>query len=246
MTERISQHVDKPLRLFVYNADYDVTREAILVPNRNWGGEGLLGCGVGYGLLHRISKPQDRTRLPPEVEEDDEEDVTRAESREPAAGVGRPQAAGPPSAYRPPPPPTQQPHQQAVPPPPRKMNGSVNGGYEEDLRQTSGGRYTHTVSPPPPPRRVANVNSARRQPNYPDYDDDGYDEAGYEGEFAASAGVEVVPVGGDDDYSGFAVPADAYATAGQMSIAKGSGGGGYVPPPPVQRPQSEIINEEDE
>lgn len=30
------------------------------MPNRAWGGEGLLGCGVGYGLLHRIPKPQDR------------------------------------------------------------------------------------------------------------------------------------------------------------------------------------------
>lgn len=59
------QHVDKPLRLFVYNADYDVTREAILVPNRSWGGEGLLGCGVGYGLLHRIPKPQERALPPP-------------------------------------------------------------------------------------------------------------------------------------------------------------------------------------
>ncbi|KAI5481809.1 golgi reassembly stacking protein 2 [Pseudohyphozyma bogoriensis] len=63
-------HVDKPLRLFVYNADYDVTREAILVPNRSWGGEGLLGCGVGYGLLHRIPKPQDRKIR---VEESDED-----------------------------------------------------------------------------------------------------------------------------------------------------------------------------
>ncbi|KPV73191.1 uncharacterized protein RHOBADRAFT_17459, partial [Rhodotorula graminis WP1] len=53
----VEAHVDKPLRLFVYNSDYDVTREAILVPNRSWGGEGLLGCGVGYGLLHRIPKP---------------------------------------------------------------------------------------------------------------------------------------------------------------------------------------------
>ncbi|KAM0756172.1 hypothetical protein T439DRAFT_22505 [Meredithblackwellia eburnea MCA 4105] len=57
----VEAHVDKPLRLFVYNADYDVTREAILVPNRSWGGEGLLGCGVGYGLLHRIPKPQDHS-----------------------------------------------------------------------------------------------------------------------------------------------------------------------------------------
>ena len=32
-------------------------REVVLVPNRMWGGEGLLGCGVGFGLLHRIPKP---------------------------------------------------------------------------------------------------------------------------------------------------------------------------------------------
>lgn len=63
------QHVDRPLRLFVYNADYDVTREAILVPNRSWGGEGLLGCGVGYGLLHRIPKPQDRAVEPLDAED---------------------------------------------------------------------------------------------------------------------------------------------------------------------------------
>ncbi|BGP43876.1 hypothetical protein JCM10449v2_007933 [Rhodotorula kratochvilovae] len=62
----VEAHVDKPLRLFVYNTDYDVTREAILVPNRTWGGEGLLGCGVGYGLLHRIPKPQDRARAAPQ------------------------------------------------------------------------------------------------------------------------------------------------------------------------------------
>ncbi|GAA6044353.1 hypothetical protein JCM8097_002784 [Rhodosporidiobolus ruineniae] len=60
----VEAHVDKPLRLFVYNSDYDITREAILVPNRSWGGEGLLGCGVGYGLLHRIPKPQDRPPIP--------------------------------------------------------------------------------------------------------------------------------------------------------------------------------------
>jgi len=30
-----------------------IIREVFLVPNRQWG-EGLLGCGVGYGLLHRI------------------------------------------------------------------------------------------------------------------------------------------------------------------------------------------------
>lgn len=58
---KIHQHADKPLRLFVWNADFDVLRQVIIVPNRNWGdGKSLLGCGIGFGLLHRIPKPQDR------------------------------------------------------------------------------------------------------------------------------------------------------------------------------------------
>lgn len=38
-------------------------REVVLVPNRQWGGEGLLGAGIGTGILHRIPK------LRPEEEE---------------------------------------------------------------------------------------------------------------------------------------------------------------------------------
>lgn len=58
--ETVERSIDRPLRLYVYNSDYDVTRETVLIPNREWGGEGLLGCGVGYGLLHKIPRPQDR------------------------------------------------------------------------------------------------------------------------------------------------------------------------------------------
>lgn len=58
--ELVESHEGRPLRLYVYNSDYDHTREVIIVPNREWGGEGLLGCGVGFGLLHRIPRPQDR------------------------------------------------------------------------------------------------------------------------------------------------------------------------------------------
>ena len=39
--------------MYVYSYDFDTLREVVLVPNKQWGGEGLLGCGVGYGLLHR-------------------------------------------------------------------------------------------------------------------------------------------------------------------------------------------------
>ncbi|KAF8758701.1 GRASP55/65 PDZ-like domain [Rhizoctonia solani] len=70
--ELVEEHVDKPLRVYVYSFDFDNLREVVLVPNRMWGGQGLLGCGVGYGLLHRI--PKDRSSLMPvEREEEPEE-----------------------------------------------------------------------------------------------------------------------------------------------------------------------------
>ncbi|KJE93061.1 hypothetical protein CAOG_03909 [Capsaspora owczarzaki ATCC 30864] len=42
------------LSLFVYNTDRDDCREVVITPNSDWGGEGSLGCGIGYGYLHRI------------------------------------------------------------------------------------------------------------------------------------------------------------------------------------------------
>ncbi|KJX99784.1 golgi reassembly stacking protein [Zymoseptoria brevis] len=53
----IEAFIDRPLRLFVYNQEYDVTRLVTLTPARNWGGEGALGCVLGYGALHRIPAP---------------------------------------------------------------------------------------------------------------------------------------------------------------------------------------------
>ncbi|QOU18090.1 hypothetical protein BRETT_001534 [Brettanomyces bruxellensis] len=42
------------LVLYVYNHDYDIIRPVTIYPNEHWGGRGLLGCDIGYGLLHRI------------------------------------------------------------------------------------------------------------------------------------------------------------------------------------------------
>lgn len=50
----IETHEAKPLKLYVYNIDTDNCREVIITPNSAWGGEGSLGCGIGYGYLHRI------------------------------------------------------------------------------------------------------------------------------------------------------------------------------------------------
>ena len=47
-----------------------MTREITLTPNVGWGGEGSLGCGIGYGYLHRIpirtasSPPVTKPHLP--------------------------------------------------------------------------------------------------------------------------------------------------------------------------------------
>lgn len=50
----------KPLKLYVYNVDADVVREVTLTPNSAWGGEGSLGCDIGYGYLHRIPVSEER------------------------------------------------------------------------------------------------------------------------------------------------------------------------------------------
>lgn len=54
------QFLNRPLRLIVYNHEYNVTRPITITPTRNWGGEGALGCVLGFGALHR---------LPPSLEE---------------------------------------------------------------------------------------------------------------------------------------------------------------------------------
>ncbi|KAM9789192.1 Golgi reassembly-stacking protein 2 [Neosynchiropus ocellatus] len=50
----IESYEGKGLKLYVYNTDTDNCREVVITPNSSWGGEGSLGCGIGYGYLHRI------------------------------------------------------------------------------------------------------------------------------------------------------------------------------------------------
>ncbi|KAK7065330.1 Golgi reassembly-stacking protein 1 [Halocaridina rubra] len=55
----IEAHEGRPLKLYVYNMDTDSCREVTVTPDSQWGGSGSLGCGIGYGYLHRI--PTQRT-----------------------------------------------------------------------------------------------------------------------------------------------------------------------------------------
>ncbi|XP_023263645.1 Golgi reassembly-stacking protein 1-like [Seriola lalandi dorsalis] len=54
----IEANEGKPLKLLVYNIQSDQCREVVVTPNGAWGGEGSLGCGIGYGYLHRIPTRQ--------------------------------------------------------------------------------------------------------------------------------------------------------------------------------------------
>lgn len=50
----IEAHEARSLKLYVYDSTDDTCREVTIIPNTKWGGEGSLGCGIGYGYLHRI------------------------------------------------------------------------------------------------------------------------------------------------------------------------------------------------
>ena len=50
----IEAHEGRALKLYIYNTETDHCREVSITPNGAWGGEGSLGCGIGYGYLHRI------------------------------------------------------------------------------------------------------------------------------------------------------------------------------------------------
>ncbi|KAH7727522.1 Protein Y42H9AR.1 [Aphelenchoides avenae] len=58
----VQANIGKPVKLYVYNVDTDSVREVSLTPNSNWGGEGCLGCDIGYGYLHRIPVSVDRSK----------------------------------------------------------------------------------------------------------------------------------------------------------------------------------------
>lgn len=75
----IEAHEGRPLKLYVYNTETDHCREVIITPNGAWGGDGSLGCGIGYGYLHRI--PIDHPPMPP---------LTEPITKRPVSQINRP------------------------------------------------------------------------------------------------------------------------------------------------------------
>lgn len=171
-----------PITLYVYNHDYDILRPVTVNLSRSWGtgqNKGILGCDVGYGLLHRI---------PEVVGKFDNNSIVDDVLFESNESVGfQPQQTLPPqhSAYIPPasetpqenyintapPPPTVG----TVPPPPRGsarkkkhivdksgveslddyMNEELEKSKKLDVSTKPSGSSTDSSIPPPPPPAAA-------------------------------------------------------------------------------------------
>ncbi len=54
MFDLLIANVDKPVELYVYNSETDEVRQTVLMPTKDWGGEGLLGACIGHGFLHAL------------------------------------------------------------------------------------------------------------------------------------------------------------------------------------------------
>ncbi|KAL6097778.1 gorasp1 [Pungitius sinensis] len=84
----IEANEGKPLKLLVYNTQTDHCREVVVTPNGAWGGDGSLGCGIGYGYLHRIPT---RPAQPQSAGTDNSEELVASGHAEvPSLDAGRP------------------------------------------------------------------------------------------------------------------------------------------------------------
>lgn len=45
-------NIDRPIEVYVYNCVSDEVRIVVLMPNADWGGQGILGANVAHGILH--------------------------------------------------------------------------------------------------------------------------------------------------------------------------------------------------
>lgn len=94
LSELVEDHIGRPLRLYVYNNEYDVTREVTIQPSRDWGGEGALGCVLGYGALHRLPAPlSEPVSAPGETLFDGEPDDTTTAQAQFAPALGPSEAS---------------------------------------------------------------------------------------------------------------------------------------------------------
>lgn len=52
----LKSHVDKSLRLLVYNSKYQNVRQVDIVPTNNWNGQGLLGVSIRFASFENANE----------------------------------------------------------------------------------------------------------------------------------------------------------------------------------------------
>ncbi|KAI0175886.1 GRASP55/65 PDZ-like domain-containing protein [Hypoxylon sp. FL1284] len=179
--ELVDDYVGRPLKLWVYNNEYDVAREVEIVPSRDWGGEGALGCVLGYGALHRLPAPlSEPVSAPGETMFDGDNTGAGDQSLNFATLAPPPNDGAPPSAFVPaaaassdflvpaqmtgatgtPPPP---PAGAAAPSRTKKKERHGHGGAsrlddyfaeEEKKSRALDGNISASKTPPPPPPKA--------------------------------------------------------------------------------------------
>ncbi len=58
----VKQNIRQRITFYVYNADLEQIRLVDMVPRDDWGGQGCLGCDVGYGKVHRIPQAMQKPK----------------------------------------------------------------------------------------------------------------------------------------------------------------------------------------
>ncbi|KAI1779796.1 GRASP55/65 PDZ-like domain-containing protein [Hypoxylon cercidicola] len=191
--ELVDDYIGRPLKLWVYNNEYNVTREVEIVPSREWGGEGALGCVLGYGALHRLPAPLDEpVHAPGETMFDGDSANTGATADQftslapPATDANTFVPASSPSDFlvpaqivsSPPPPPAG-----SAPPRSKKKERHGHGtsrlddyfAEEEKKSKALDGNIAASKTPPPPPPK-AGGGPPRAPPKAEQKVDDGDDD----------------------------------------------------------------------
>ncbi|KAI0378833.1 GRASP55/65 PDZ-like domain-containing protein [Hypomontagnella monticulosa] len=188
--ELVDDYIGRPLKLWVYNNEYNVTREVEIVPSREWGGEGALGCVLGYGALHRLPAPlSEPVHAPGETMFDGDMSGTGAGADQftsleppsdganafvpaasndflvPAQMVGTPP---PPAGSAPPRGKKKERHGHA----PKRMMDDYFAEEEKKSRELDGNIAASKTPPPPPPKAGGGPPRAAAPPKVEGGDDD--------------------------------------------------------------------------
>lgn len=188
--ELVDDYIGRPLKLWVYNNEYNVTREVEIVPSREWGGEGALGCVLGYGALHRLPAPlSEPVHAPGETMFDGDMSGTGAGADQftsleppsdsinafvpaasndflvPAQMVGTPP---PPAGSAPPRSKKKERHGHA----PKRMMDDYFAEEEKKSRELDGNIAASKTPPPPPPKAGGGPPKAAAPPKAEGGDDD--------------------------------------------------------------------------